>query len=326
MKTGSLPDTQLLQTFATIAESESLTDAARRLGVTQSAVSQALKQLENDVGVELVVRRTRPLQLTSAGVTLKQQSDQVLAELRRLVARVRSSADMGVLQCRLGLISSCSEVLGSSLIEQLGHRSEQLHLKSGVTPVLIQSFLNREIDILISDSPLAEMQGLERFPLFRDPLLLAVPEPWLTAATGELTLPVLAQDYPMIGFTRTSQIGLHVDIAVRRLHLQPQVRFETDETHTLMSLVRDQHGWAILSALCAVQTLYKTEGVRLLALADSRHARTLYLVARQGELADLPAMFAHVVRDLVESHLVSRLRSAAPWVHGELFAVDQSEP
>ncbi|MCH8552168.1 MAG: LysR family transcriptional regulator [Natronospirillum sp.] len=326
MKTGSLPDTQLLQTFATIAESESLTDAARRLGVTQSAVSQTLKQLESEVGVELVVRRTRPLQLTSAGLTMKQQSDQVLADLRRLVARVRSAADMGVLQCRLGLISSCSEVLGSSLIEQLGHRSEQLNLKSGVTPVLIQSFLNREIDILISDSPLAEMQGLERFPLFRDPLLLAIPEPWLTVATDELTLPVLAQDYPMIGFTRTSQIGLHVDLAVRRMHLQTQVRFETDETHTLMSLVQDQHGWAIVSALCAVQTLYKTEGVRLLALDDSRHARTLYLVARQGELGDLPTLFAGAIRDMIDSHLVGRLGTVAPWVESELFAIDRTEP
>lgn len=322
MKTSRLLDTHLLQTFTTIAESGSLTEAARRLGVSQSAVSQALKQLENDVGVELVARRTRPLQMTRAGLNMKQQADQVLAELRRLTIRVRSSAEKGLLQCRLGLISSCSEVLGSSLIEQLGHRSEQLNLKSGVTPVLVQSFLNREIDLLISDSPLAEVAGLERYPLFRDPLLLAVPEPWLLNRPGELTLPVLARDYPMISFARSSQIGLHVDSALRRLQLQAQMRFETDETHTLMSLVRNQHGWAILTALCAVQTLYRTEHMRLLALDGSRHARTLYLVARQGELADLPELFATAIGDLIESHLVGPLQKVAPWINHALFDVD----
>lgn len=321
MKSQHLLDTHLLHTFVTIAESSSLTDAARRLGVTQSAISQALKQLEEDVGVELVVRRTRPMQLTVAGVAMKQQADRVLGELRRLGFAVRAAADKGLLQCRLGLISSFSEVLGSTLIARLQPLTEQLHVKSGTTPDLKAAFLNREIDVLISDSPLAEIDGLERFALFRDPFLLAVPELWVS---GEpMSLDALTTTYPMIRYSRQSQMSVHVDVALRRLHLQTQARFETDESHTLMSLVRDQHGWAMLTALCLVQTLHKVESVRILEMDRSRHARVLYLVTRQGELGDLPNVFAQTITDIFHETVYPQLQDIAPWIQPEHFHTDQ---
>jgi len=50
---------------------------------------------------------------------------------------------------------------------------ERLTLRSGLTPPLVQAFLDREIGILISNESLPDVDGLERFRLFSDPLLLA---------------------------------------------------------------------------------------------------------------------------------------------------------
>jgi DNA-binding transcriptional LysR family regulator len=220
-----LIDTQLLNTFVTISESVSLTDAAKRLGVTQSAVSQSLKQLEEQMGTQLVARRTKPVRLTAAGLVLKQTADTVIGELRRVSANVRGAADKALVQCRLGLVTSCSEVFGSKLIAHLGPFSERLTLRSGLTPPLMQAFLDREIDILISNEPLADLEGLERFQLFKDPLLIAArtnqlqQPPSRDAQSNRQILDRLAQSRPLIRYGRHTHIGAFTEAALRRLQV-----------------------------------------------------------------------------------------------------------
>ena len=79
------------------AESETLTSAAQRLGITQSAVSQAIAQLEGLVATELMVRRSRPIQLTPAGEVLKEHADQLLIITKRMLQDVAVAAAACVL-------------------------------------------------------------------------------------------------------------------------------------------------------------------------------------------------------------------------------------
>ena len=61
MKNNRHIDFRALRVFAAVVESETLTQAAKYLGITQSAVSQAIKQLEAQTASELVIRRSRPI-------------------------------------------------------------------------------------------------------------------------------------------------------------------------------------------------------------------------------------------------------------------------
>lgn len=324
MIASPLIDTQTLASFVCIAESESLTDAAQRLGVTQSAVSQTLKQLETQLGTTLVVRRTRPLRLTAAGQMLKQQADTLLGDLRRLTSRVRGAAHQGLIQCRLGLVTSCSEVFGSRLIAQMGDRIEQLTLRSGLTPSLLQSFLNREVDILVSNDPLDDIEGLERYPLFRDPLLLAVPERFgfNAEAPSREQLSGLALQHPMIRYGRNTHIGAMTEVALRRMGVMTQVRYETDDTHTLMRFVQDGHSWGVISALCLAQVAPRTQGVRLLPLDGNRHARQLYLLAREAELGEIPAEIAGHIQQQMSEPVLELLQQSASWLKAESLEPD----
>ncbi|MBA4502629.1 LysR family transcriptional regulator [Marinobacterium marinum] len=325
MKASPLIDTHALACFVCIAESDSLTDAAQRLNVTQSAVSQTLKQLETQLGTALVIRRTRPLRLTAAGQVLKQQADTLLGDLRRLANQVRGAAQQGLIQCRLGLVTSCSEVFGSRLIAQMGARIEQLTLRSGLTPSLTQSFLNREVDILVSNAPLPDIDGLERHLLFRDPLLLAIPEhiDLPTTPLSRDTLAHLALMHPLIRYGRNTHIGAITEVALRRMGLLAQVRYETDDTHTLMRFVQDGHSWGIISALCLAQVAPHTRGVHLLPLDDSRHARHLHLLARRDELGDIPATIARHIHQQMLGPVLGDLQHHAPWL--EYHALEPAE-
>ncbi|MGZ7460028.1 LysR family transcriptional regulator [Pseudomonas sp. Ma2-10] len=318
MKHERMIDTQALNSFVTIAESQSLTEAAKRLGITQPAVSQCLKQLEEQVGTQLVVRRTSPVQLTVAGHALKQNADAILGELRRLNATVRDAADKGLVQCRLGFITSCAEVFGSKLIAALGQQTERLTLRSGLTSTMVDAFLNREIDVLVSDETLSGVENLDRFVVLRDPMLLAVSRQQIEGVG--YSLENLASRKPLIKYGRDASIGKFSEVVLRRMRIHANVRYETDDTHTLMSFVRDGHGWAILTALCLAQTLHALDGVDVLELGDSRHARTIQLIARKGEMGVIPNQIAELIKSIFATQILPKLQAQAPWMTGDQFA------
>lgn len=317
MKHQRMIDTQALYAFVTIAESDSLTEAAKRLGITQPAVSQSLKQLEEQVGTQLVVRRTSPVRLTVAGHVLKQNADAILGELRRLNATVREAADKGLIQCRLGFVTSCAEVFGSKLIAALGHKTERLTLRSGLTSAMVDAFLNREIDVLVTAETLSGVENLERFIVLRDPMLLAVSRQQIEEVG--YSLESLASRKPLIKFGREASIGKFSEVVLRRMQIHANVRYETDDTHTLMSFVRDGHGWAILTALCLAQVLHAMDGVDVLELGNSRHARTIQLIARKGEMGTIPGQIAALIKSIFDANILPKLQLNAPWMTEELF-------
>src|SRR3546814_9609874 len=71
-----------LKTLHALRETDSLVEAAERLHLTQSALSHQFKELEERLGLQLFVRKTRPVRFTSAGLRLLQLADLMLPQLR----------------------------------------------------------------------------------------------------------------------------------------------------------------------------------------------------------------------------------------------------
>ena len=337
MQNNSLLDLSNLQTFVMIADSNSLTDAAKRLGVTQSAVSQSLKQLEATLGTELVVRRTQPVRLTAAGSVLKNGAANILGQLHRLNAQVRDAANTGLVQCRIGMVSSCSEVFSSKLIEKLSIQTEQLTIRSGTSPVLLEAFMNREIDILVCDEPLLAESGLQRFKLFRDPMIAVVadstvsnkssilatdsPSQWKHSSTIPLTIQEIAEHKPLVKFSRNTHMGAYSEVVLRRMHLFTQVQYEADDTHTLTSFVRQANVWAMLSVLSLAQVLDRMQGLHVIELDNSRHSRDLFLVSRAGEMGEIPKQLMESFQSIFLESVLPQLQIHAPWLEQKLFDV-----
>ncbi|TDB01232.1 LysR family transcriptional regulator [Halomonas marinisediminis] len=317
MNQDQLLDTSLLRLFVTIAESNSLNDAAARLGITQPAISQGLRQLEDRLGTQLVVRRTRPVKLTVAGTVLRQNADAILGELRRLNAMVRDAAEKGLGRCRLGMVTSLSEVFGSQLFAKLQQRVESLTMRSGLANQLRHDFLNRETDIVISNDPFDGIEHLERYPLLRDPMLIAIPKELEMSTLPEPS--VLAASSPLIKYGRSSDIGIYTEVILRRANLETKVKFETDDTHTLMRFVQGGHGWGILSALCLLQVLHRLEGIVLLPLDNSRHFRSIHLIARQGEMGSLPESISEMIQTMFYAEVYPQITNVAPWIEKKSF-------
>jgi DNA-binding transcriptional LysR family regulator len=116
--------------FAAVAEARSFRGAGERLGVTASAVSQALRRLEERLGTTLVQRSTRSVRLTETGERLYATVGPALADLRGAVAAIgeMGSEPRGML--RLHVSTGADTVLGGPLLA--GFLAEHPHVDLGV--------------------------------------------------------------------------------------------------------------------------------------------------------------------------------------------------
>ena len=85
-----MPDLRQLRTFVAVAEELNFTRAAARLHLAQQAVSKAVRQLERELGVELLERTTREVRLTAAGAAVLERAPAVLAAADDAFARARA--------------------------------------------------------------------------------------------------------------------------------------------------------------------------------------------------------------------------------------------
>lgn len=102
-----LPPLRLLTTFEAMSRHGSMREAAARLNVTQPAVSQALKALEDHIGAPLIDRSVRPARLTEAGEVLARAVRDGLGQITAAIENVRTLHDTGTRQvtvsCTLGM-------------------------------------------------------------------------------------------------------------------------------------------------------------------------------------------------------------------------------
>lgn len=92
-----------LRYFVAIAEERSLTRAAQRLVLSQPSLSQQLARLERELGVRLVHRSTRPVQLTEAGTRLLADAQLILGHVEDTTRRLRRTAENGG-ELRIGFV------------------------------------------------------------------------------------------------------------------------------------------------------------------------------------------------------------------------------
>ena len=150
--------------------------AAEACSVTQPALSMQIRDLERQLGVQLVERRPGDVVLTDIGVEVADRGQQILAEARDLVdfARHRSSVLTGRLV--LGVIPTLAPYVLPRMLStiQRSYPDLQIELRETQTRVLLDELARGHLDAVMLALPLVD-PDIETMELFQDPFLLAVP-------------------------------------------------------------------------------------------------------------------------------------------------------
>lgn len=127
------PDLQALTVFLTVAETRNFRAASERLGVTRSAVSQAIKRLEERMGIALVTRTTRSVNLTEAGAHLYRSAAPAMAEIETAYASTGAMSDHPRGQLRLAVSSIAERFVAGPLLASFAALYPDVHLDILVT-------------------------------------------------------------------------------------------------------------------------------------------------------------------------------------------------
>jgi len=254
-------DVRRLRVLAEVAARGSFTAAADALQLTQSAVSQHVAALEREVGLPLVERGTRPVELTEAGHALSRHATGIFARLDGAEQELGEIAGRRRGRLRFGSFPTAV----ATLVPPSFARFRRLH--ADVTLTVVDDHLQRliprveagELDLaLVYDHealPEIAARDLERMPLLDDVFRAVLPAGHrLARRRRALELADLGGD-PWIGGAPTSDWYRIVNHACRLAGVAPEVGLASDDYIAVQALVAAGLGVAVVPGLAVTHPL-----------------------------------------------------------------------
>ena len=274
-----------------VVDEGGFTRAAEAMHVAQPSLSQAVRSLEAELGVELFHRAGRTVVLTAAGDALVGPARQALRDAAN--ARAAVAAVVGLDAGRLDLV--CLPTLAVYPAAELVGRFRRAHPKVAVRVVepedadaAAQRVRSGRSEIGLAELPVTG-PDLATHPLELQELVVLIPadlDPTL-ARTGRITIQTLARQ-PLITTPRGTSTRRQLDEAFLAAGLRPTVAVETDHRESIGPLVTAGAGVAVLPRRLAEASV--TTGVLIVDIKPTI-TRRVGLVHREGPLSPAAAAF-----------------------------------
>lgn len=274
-----------LRFFTALAESANFSRAAERMTVSQPALSAAIRQIEEHMGLRLFDRSTHHVALTEAGAAFLPHARRLLTTAENAFVDMSDAATRGKSVVRVGVIPSVVPAAAEA-VARLGHERPDVsfHLRDGKNDALMADLRSGALDLVVG--VLGHMEDdLEAHLITEDEMMLAAPADHPLAARAALPWSALEGD-EIVHFTGGS-IGELSSAAMRQNNLAPSQRFRVDQVGSLFGLVGAGLALGVIPRLYARG--YETDKIRLVPLTAPTIRRKLMLFQRAKLRQEHPA-------------------------------------
>jgi len=291
-----------LRYFVAVAEELHFTRAALRLNIAQPPLSQQIRALEQELGVELFVRTRRSVALTDAGHALLARARELLAATQALPQDLQRVARGEVGLLRIGFSSTLplTKVLRDVVAEhRRTHPDVALNLREMHSALQFDSLRRGELDVGLVRYNERAPEGVKLTLLRRDPLRLVVPAAHRFAKRRSVSI-ADCRDEAFIGFP--GDAGTGTGPLLKRLcaaeGFEPRIAQEAREATTQIGLVAAGLGVAVLPApLEAV----RIEGVQYVPLAGEGALLVMSAATRADEGSERVLAFVRRVSAIAKA-------------------------
>lgn len=242
-----------LTTFVSVLAEGSMTAAADKLFLTQPAVSQQIRNLEEELGVELLVRGVRQIKPTPQGEVFYEHARKILQHVQQAEAAIKSIGAALKGSLRIGTLNSLGLHLMSPLIGKLMRYNPELKIRMeyGDGNQLLKSIKKNEVDVIVLPDLEVEFEEkvdhLEKMFLMKDEL-------WLVSAGKEHDYPQEISfeeidGFPFVSFSEeypNFQSEFFKKLESRKMNIS--TIFESTNVGTLKRVIESGLGWGFLPA------------------------------------------------------------------------------
>jgi DNA-binding transcriptional LysR family regulator len=285
--------------FVAVAEELHFRRAAERLHLAQPALSQQVRKLEVELGVDLLIRTKRGVALTPAGALFLDEARRLLRQADEAV-RIARNARSGVAgRLRVGHIVDCLPALLPRTIAAFCARYPGIEVTPEPAPArrAVEDVRAGRLDIALVGLPV-QAEGLKITPVAVERTVAAVSDRHVLSGRSEIALAALA-DTPLILLPRPTNPGFYdaVIAGCRSAAVAPELVDMTEPIieHALL-LVASGLGIALLPA--SVADRYRTSGVSFRPIAPPAPTTELALISRADPGDVTVAAFLRVAREL----------------------------
>lgn len=289
-----------LRYFVAVAELGNISKAAKKIFLTQSALSRQIKALEDEIGQCLLERQAHSIRLTPVGEALLRDARDLLQHAEQVLERARN-ASRGP-RLRIGYAPSLAAGILSAAVENFtqAHPNARVELVDLSTNEMLSGLESCALDVALSVGEHRPTRGLTWEPLVRAPWRLAVSRNHPLAKRSQVTLAEVARE-PLVGFCQRDypEYWAFLDGCLRHHNQRPKIAAEYDGTENLMAAVESGLGVAFVTTHMA--RLFPKRA-RFLTLANAPEPVPI-AVGRRTDRADdnVLAVFTEEVRKAARS-------------------------
>ncbi len=291
-------DLRHLRYFQAVAEELSFSRASRRLRIAQPALSRAVKELEQDLGVDILNRTRRSVKLTPAGAVLLDEIARLLESLDESLRRVRRTAAGQQGELRLGFIGPPTQPFLGRLLHEYRARNPQVavHLEERTPERVWEMVAKGRLSVGLTRPVLShDALGLRTLLLRKEPLCAVMRASHPLAGRRALAWSALAQE-PLIILARREGVGLHDEIvaACRKAGFTPKMAHSPSIIGTVLSYVEAGAGVGVVPSSVAAGATSAD-----LIVTELKPVETVPLVMVWSDDADEPpaAAFRALVKE-----------------------------
>jgi len=233
-----------LEIFSLVAELQGFTSAAHRLGISQSAVSHAIKALEQELGVELFRRHQSLVEPSEIGLQLLGRARAMLGLANTLQQEAADARGMKRGSLRIGSFGPTASIrLLPGILSQFraAHPGIEVHVDEGPDRQVLQWLDDRRIDV---GFVVLEQERFDTFALFEDQMVALLPAEHPLAARNALTLQDLCDDSFILTEAGSSELVSRLFGAAQ---LRPKVRYRCAQLLSTLEAVSRGDGLSIVA-------------------------------------------------------------------------------
>ncbi|WP_342470798.1 LysR family transcriptional regulator [Ureibacillus sp. FSL K6-3587] len=240
--------------FLKVIEKGSFTKAAAELGYTQSAISQMIQALEEELGTTLIYRSRKGIMLTPDGEEFLPFITRVANSHAELMEKAREMQGLATGNIRIGTFTSVSSNWLPSLMQDFKklYPSVQFQLQQGEYTSIVKYIKEGSVDFGFVNPDAAE--DLETVALKQDHMLAILPEDHPLVSQPTVSLEDLAEE-PFI-LLEEGELNEPLE-AFKKKGLRPNIQFRVIDDYTIMSMVENGLGVSILSEMVMNKVRYR---------------------------------------------------------------------
>jgi DNA-binding transcriptional LysR family regulator len=298
-----------LQSFLAVYRTANLTRAAEALYLSQPAVTAHIRSLEAELQRPLFIRLPRGVRPTPLADQLARELGQPLDTLTSIAQSFRPDAELTKSTLLLGGPADLLAEIVLPALSPLITQGLSVRVKTGLTPALISSLANSELDIVIATTP-TRARGVTLVPYFDETLaLVCSPRVRAQIETGAgliapSKLPQILEGFALVAFAENAPLVRRYWRTTFGLSTAPAPRVVFDDLRAVAKAVASGTGWSVLPTYL-VRAHIDLGSLIVLHTPPHPPSNTLYLATRTSRSDSSPMQSS---QRIVE-HLLSKIKT-----------------